>query len=161
MTFGVGLVKAHEPLALRLELLHEPELLLARNLRVDPVQLPEVDGVDAEPAQRGLAGGADVLRVAADAADVAGAAESDGGGGGPDEPSEAGSFGSLGSFGNAYSGAPVNSKYPMLPYASRVFSKPFRIFFSLNQSPSSILNIGRSASVFTVVLPEKSTLQTR
>src|SRR6516165_3448747 len=50
-------------LALVLEFLHEPELLLAGNLRVDAVQLPQVDGLDTEPAQAHEATLAQVLRA--------------------------------------------------------------------------------------------------
>src|SRR5262249_5421898 len=48
-------------LALVLEFLHEPELLLARDLGVDAVQLPQVDGLDTEPAQAHEAALAQVL----------------------------------------------------------------------------------------------------
>jgi hypothetical protein len=34
------------------ELLHDPELILARDLGIDPVQLPQVDAVQAEAAHR-------------------------------------------------------------------------------------------------------------
>src|SRR2546430_8333423 len=50
-------------LALVLELSHEPELLLARDLGVDAVQLPQVDGLDAEPAHAHEAALAQVLRA--------------------------------------------------------------------------------------------------
>src|SRR5262249_39206491 len=50
-------------LALVLEFLHEPELLLARDLGVDAVQLPQVDGLDTEPPQAHEATLAQVLRA--------------------------------------------------------------------------------------------------
>src|SRR5436305_6317519 len=51
-------------LALVLELLHEPELLLARHLGIDPVQLPQVDGLNAKPTHAHQAALAQVLRPA-------------------------------------------------------------------------------------------------
>ena len=48
-------------LALVLQLLEHAELLLARHLGVDAVQLEEVDALDAEPAQAHLALLAQVL----------------------------------------------------------------------------------------------------
>src|SRR4051794_6456799 len=57
-------------LALVLELLHDAELLLARDLRVDAVQLPQVDRVDAETPQAHQAALAQVLGAADGRPDV-------------------------------------------------------------------------------------------
>ena len=49
------------------EVLHRADGLLDRHVRVDPVLEVQVDVVDAEPLQRGVAGAADVLGRAVDA----------------------------------------------------------------------------------------------
>ena len=51
-------------LARVLHLLHRAELVLERHLRVDAVQLPEVDLLDAQAAQAHLDALAQVLRAA-------------------------------------------------------------------------------------------------
>src|SRR4051794_34045164 len=53
------------------EFRHRPDGVLDRNVRVDAVLVVEVDVVDAEPAQRRVAGLADILRTAVDPLSVA------------------------------------------------------------------------------------------
>ena len=65
---GRGLGQAEvADLAGRDQLGHRADGLLDRDGLVDAVLVVEVDVVDAEPLQRGVAGGADVLRPAVDA----------------------------------------------------------------------------------------------
>jgi hypothetical protein len=56
------------------ELGHRPHGLLDRDPRVDPVLVVEVDPLDAEPLERGVAGLANVLGIAADAERLPGGA---------------------------------------------------------------------------------------
>jgi len=65
---GRGLRQAQvADLAVAYQLAHRSDRLLDRDLRIDAVLVVEVDVVDAEPLERGVAGIADVLGTAIDA----------------------------------------------------------------------------------------------